>query len=95
MDACSLSGERWTSGGCQFGEPAFEEAAFGAVVCEFPGASIGVPRLIGAPEASQQFGAGRVQVAEVVQSESIDDTQPGLGAFGFGDGDGAVQLDDR
>jgi hypothetical protein len=36
-----------------------------------------------------------VQVAEVVETKSVDDAQAGLGAFGLGDGDGAVQLHDR
>jgi hypothetical protein len=35
-----------------------------------------------------------VQVAEVVETELVDDAQPGLGAFGLGDGDGAVELHD-
>jgi hypothetical protein len=35
-----------------------------------------------------------VQVAEVVETEVVDDAQAGLGAFGLGDGDGAVELHD-
>ena len=69
----------------QFGQPAFEEAPFGAVVGEVPGPSIGVPRLVGPPEPAQEFGPGRVQVAEVVETESVDDAQAGLGTVGLGD----------
>jgi hypothetical protein len=76
--------------GCQLGEPAFEEASFGTVVGEVPGMSIGRARLIGPPESSQQLGPGGVQVAEVVETEAVDDTQAGLGSFGLGDGDGTV-----
>jgi hypothetical protein len=37
--------------------------------------SIGVTRLAGPPETSQEFGPGRVQVAEVVETELVDDAQ--------------------
>src|ERR671936_493283 len=69
--------------GCQFRQPAFEEAPFGAVLGQFPRTSIGVTRLIRPPEPSQQLSPGRVQVAEVVQTELIDDAQAGFGAFGL------------
>lgn len=75
-----------TGRGCQLREPSFDEAQLGAVVGEVPRASVGVTRLVGASQASKQFGPGRMQVAEVVELEPVDDPQAGLGAVGFGDG---------
>src|SRR6476469_7195235 len=78
----------------QFSEPALEEAAFGAVLGELSGAAVCVPRLVGPPKPSQELGPGRMQVAEVVQTKSVDDAQGRLGPFGLGDGDGTIQLND-
>jgi hypothetical protein len=55
---------------------------------------IGVTRLVGFPDASQELGPGRVQVAAVVETESVDDPQAGLCSYGLGDGDGAVEFHD-
>jgi hypothetical protein len=35
-----------------------------------------------------------MQVTEVIQTQSVDDPQAGVGSFGLGDGDGAIQLHD-
>src|SRR5205823_14592321 len=66
--------------GCEFPEPSFDEAPLGAVIGQVPRAPVGGTRLVGPPEASQEFGPGRVQVAEVVELEPVDDAQAGLGA---------------
>ena len=50
--------------------------------------SIGLARLIGRPESSQQLGPGGVQGAVVVEAEAVDYAQASLGSFGIGDGDG-------
>src|SRR6185295_2887470 len=62
----------WCRSG-EFRQPAFEEASFGAVVGELPGPSIRLPRLVGPPETAQEFGPGRVQVAEVIEAELVHD----------------------
>jgi hypothetical protein len=66
-------------------------SAVGAVVGELSRTSIGVARLVGAAETSQEFGPGRTRVAEVVETELVDYAKAGLGAFGLGDCDGAVE----
>lgn len=88
---------RWTSApkDVRLRQPTFAEALFGAVIGEFSGTSIGGTRLVGPPEAPQEFGPRRVQVAEVIEAELGDEAQAGLGAVGLGDGDIATFRQDR
>ncbi len=58
-------------------------------------AAVGVVGLVGSTEAAQQLAPRRVQVAIVLECELIDDAEARLGTIRLGDGDGAVQLDDR
>jgi hypothetical protein len=74
--------------GGQLGEAAVQEAAFGAVGGEVAGLAVGGAGLDGAAEAAQEFGPARVQVAEAVQPEAVDDAQARVGAAGLGQGDG-------
>src|SRR6478752_8831126 len=69
----------------QLVQPAFEEASFGPVVGEVPGPSIGLLSLVGPAEPAQQLGPVRVQVAEVVEAEAVDDAQADLGTVDLGD----------
>src|SRR5262245_7605239 len=88
------SSDRSRSPLCQLRQPALEEAPFRAVVGELPRASIGVTRLVHAPEAAQELSPRRVQVAEIVETEVVEDAQTSLRAVGLGDGDRAVELHD-
>jgi hypothetical protein len=65
--------------GGQLGEAAVQEAAFGAVGREVAGLAVGGAGLGGAAEAAQEFGPARVQVAEAVQPEAVDDAQARVG----------------
>ena len=45
--------------------------------------------------ATQELGAGGVEVSVVVEAEAVEDGQAGLGPVDLGHGDGPVHLDDR
>src|SRR5688572_4102227 len=65
----------------QFGQPPFQEPPFRAVAGEPDRPQERLPCLVQTPQPAQQLRPRRVQVAEVVQTEFLDDAQPGLRTF--------------
>jgi hypothetical protein len=66
------------------------------VLCgHFERATVGESGLGVAAEASQEVGAGGVEVAVVVERELVDNFERGLGAVDLGDRDCAVHFHDR
>src|ERR1019366_7513222 len=80
-----------------FAEGARQEAVFGLVASEFEGFPVGLGRFGGPAEAAQEIrlGGGQVPVpGEVpITFQVRDPSQPGLGAFGHGQGDRTVKRD--
>src|SRR5438067_12440685 len=76
-------------------QPAFEKAPLGIVVSEFERAAVGSAGLVDAREPAQDLGAGRVQVAIVVELEPVEDGKRGLRVACLGGGRGAIELHHR
>jgi hypothetical protein len=76
-----------------------EESAFGLLFGVFQGAAIGIFGVGGSAEATEEFGAcgmGEVIVGQIAAGEDgVDEIEAGLWAIAHGDGDGAIELDDR
>ena len=79
----------------QGGELALEQPALGVGGVELEGAAVGARRLIRAPDALQEVCAGGVEVAVLVQRQSVDDRQSRLRPLRLGDGDRPVELHHR
>src|SRR5689334_22277813 len=72
-----------------------QRTSLGVGAREVDGAAVLVAGLLDPAAARQQFGARGVEVAVPVEVEVVEDRQAGVGPVELGDGDGAVQLDDR
>ena len=79
----------------ELGEPPLQQPPLGVVVDELQRPPVGVAGIVLPAQAAQQLAAGGVEVAVVVELQPVDDRQRRLRPVGLGNGDRAVQLDDR
>ena len=93
--ACLASIAGGRSGRCCLGQPVLKEALFGLGLREVERAAVRAVGLIVPAGATQEVGTRGVEVPVVVEVETVEDGQAGLGPVDLGDGDGPVHLDDR
>ena len=79
----------------ELGEPPLEEAALGVGVRQLERPRVRDARLRVAAEPAQAVRARRVEVVIAGELELVEQREPRAGPVRLGDGDGAVQLDDR
>ena len=79
----------------ELGEPPLQQPPLGVVVDELQGPAVGVAGIVLPAQAAKQLAAGGVEVAVVVELQPVDDRQRRLRPVRLGNGDRAVQLDDR
>src|SRR5207247_7405933 len=77
------------------GEPPLEEPPLGRGLDELERADVRGMCLFDPVEPAQQLGAGGVQVVVAVELDAFQEVERGLDLAGFGEGGGAVELDDR
>jgi hypothetical protein len=71
-----------------------QEASLGVGLREIEGTLVGVACIAAAAGAPQDVGAGAMEVAVVVEVETVENGQSGVGSVDLGDGNGSVHLDD-
>ena len=74
--------------------PSLEEASLGLRVDERERAVVSSARFVDARQPPEELGARCVQVVVALEIEAVRELERGFRIAGFGDGDGAIQLDD-
>ena len=81
--------------GAHLRQPSLEQAPLGVVADQRKCTAVSVSGLFRSADTAQKLAPRRVQIVVVIECEAIDDDEPLLGTFCFGNGDCPVQFDNR